>query len=57
MLSHRKVARMSCITGHRVDITVVAAEASGSWKGGKKSQMEDKRDGWDRDGGDRDGGG
>ena len=51
MLSHRKVARMSCITGHRVDITVVAAEASGSWKeGGKKSQMEDERDGGGRNG-------
>ena len=44
MLSHRKVARMSCIT-------VVAAEASGSWKeGGKKSQMEDERDGGGRNG-------
>ena len=51
MLSHRKVARMSCITGHRVDTTVVAAEASGSWKeGGKKSQMEDERDGGGRNG-------
>ena len=37
MLSHRKVARMSCIT-------VVAAEASGSWKeGGKKSHGPDPR--------------
>ena len=46
-LSHRKVSRMSCITGQRVvGITVVAVEASGSWKeGGKNSQMEDKRDG------------
>ena len=44
MLSHRKVARMSYIT-------VVAAEASGSWKeGGKKSQMEDERDGGGRNG-------
>ena len=51
-LSHRKVARMSCITGQRVvGITVVAVEASGSSKeGGKNSQMEDEGDGGGRDG-------
>ena len=46
MLSHHKVARMSGITGLAFLSATVAVEASGSWKeGGKKSQMEDERDG------------